>query len=264
MKVNGQLVIGRFLVLTIVLLTWEIASLLSHRIEFAIARPTTIWTELLDLLQRGKVFPHIMATGGAAFLGLLLGTVLGTLLGLLTWFSRSTATLLRPFVLALGAMPMLAVAPLMIIWFGIGFQMKVALACLSTIFVAFAQSARGAEKVSNDYLQVLRGMNATPKQVFVMAVVPGSMDWVFSGMKVNAGLALLGAFIGEFIASNVGLGYLVLKASSLYNVPRAIAASLFIVALALLFDWLASLVEQHRNKIIKVICIPRSAWRTRG
>jgi NitT/TauT family transport system permease protein len=262
MKITGQLIIGRFLVLAIVVLAWEIAAMLSQHIEFAIARPTTIWTELLDLLRDGKVFPHIEATGGAAILGLMLGTLLGTLLGLLTWFSRSTTTLLKPFVLAIGAMPILAVAPLMIIWFGIGFQMKVALACLSTIFVAFSQSAKGAEKVSDDYLQVLRGMNATRKQVFVMAVVPGSMDWVFSGMKLNAGLALLGAFIGEFIASNIGLGYLVLKASSLYNVPRAIAASLFIVALALLFDWLASLVEEHRNRIIKLICIPTSAWRT--
>jgi NitT/TauT family transport system permease protein len=78
-------------------------------------------------------------------------------------------------------------------------------------------------------------------------------------MRLNAGLALLGAFIGEFIASNVGLGYLVLRAANLYNVPRAIAASLFIVALALGFDWLSGWIEKHRNKVIKLVCLPRSA-----
>jgi NitT/TauT family transport system permease protein len=86
----------------------------------------------------------------------------------------------------------------------------------------------------------MKGMKADRWRTFVIAVVPGSLDWVFSAMKLNAGLALLGAFIGEFISSNIGLGYLVLRASSLYNVPRAIAASLFIAALALLFDWVSS------------------------
>jgi len=248
------------LVLAILILLWEDAALLFHRVEFAIARPTAVLVELIDLLRGWQIVPHIIATGGEAFLGLLLGTLLGTLFGLLTWFSRTTATLLRPFILALGAMPILAVAPLMIIWFGIGFPMKVALACLSTVFVAFAQSSKGAEKVSDDYLQVLRGMNATRPQMFFMAVIPGSLDWVFSAMKLNAGLALLGAFIGEFISANVGLGYLVLKASSLYNVPRAIAASLFIVALALFFDLMAGRVEKNRNNIIKVLCIPSCAW----
>jgi NitT/TauT family transport system permease protein len=254
------IVIGRILVLVSLLSAWEILACLSPRIQFAVASPATIGPQIIDLLRGGKIWPHIIATGGASFLGLILGTVLGTLLGLLTWFSRTIARLLKPFVLALGALPILAVAPLMIIWFGIGFQMKVALACLSTIFVAFAQSSRGAESVSKTYIEVLRGMNATGRQIFFKAVIPGSLDWVFSAMRLNAGLALLGAFIGEFIASNVGLGYLVLKASSLYNVPRAIAASLFIVALALLFDWLAGVVEKHRNRVIKLICIPKIAW----
>jgi NitT/TauT family transport system permease protein len=153
-------------------------------------------------------------------------------------------------------MPILALAPLMIIWFGIGIQMKVALACLSTIFVAFAQSSKGAESVSSTYIDVLRGMNATNGQIFVKAVFPGSLDWVFSAMRLNAGLALLGAFIGEFIAADVGLGYIVLRASSLYNVPRAIGAALFIVGLALAFDWLAGWIERYRNKVISFICIP--------
>jgi len=260
MKPETLLSLGRVSLLIILLLTWEVISLLFHRVEFAVARPSTIGPEIINLLRDWTIFPHIAATGGAAFLGLLMGTLLGTIFGLLTWFSRSTATLLKPFVLALGAMPILAIAPLMIIWFGIGLPMKVALACLSTVFVAFAQSSKGAENVSTSYLEVLRGMHATKMQIFFMAIVPGSLDWVFSAMKLNAGLALLGAFIGEFIASNVGLGYLVLKASSLYNVPRAIAASLFIVALALLFDWLATVVEKNRNKIIKLICIPKIAW----
>jgi NitT/TauT family transport system permease protein len=247
---------GRLLVLTIVVGSWEIAATLFKRVDFAVGRPSSVAGEVLSLLRHGAIFPHIAATGGAALAGLMLGTCVGTALGLVTWFSRSTTVLLRPFILALGALPILALAPLMIIWFGIGIQMKVALACLSTIFVAFAQSSKGAESVSSTYIDVLRGMNATNRQIFVKAVFPGSLDWVFSAMRLNAGLALLGAFIGEFIAADVGLGYTVLRASSLYNVPRAIGAALFIVILALAFDWLAGWTERHRNKLISFICIP--------
>jgi NitT/TauT family transport system permease protein len=257
---RGNLALGRTVILTIALAAWEVTALLFHRVEFAIARPTEIGGELWDLLRGWRVLLwHIAATGGAALAGLTLGTFFGTVLGLLTWFSRSTANVLRPFVLALGAMPILAIAPLMIIWFGIGIQMKIALACLSTIFVAFAQSSRGAENVSSSYVDVLRGMKASGKHIFTQVVVPGSLDWVFSAMRLNAGLALLGAFIGEFIASNIGLGYLVLRAASLYNVPRAIAASLFIVTLALAFDWLGGRIEKHRNRLINLFCLPRCA-----
>jgi NitT/TauT family transport system permease protein len=254
-----SLMLGRALMLVIILSSWEVAALLSRRVDFAIARPTTISVEMVGLLRGWEIWSHVLATGGAALSGLILGTLLGTLLGLLTWFSRSVAQVLRPFILALGAMPILAVAPLMIIWFGIGIQMKIALACLSTIFVAFAQSSRGAENVSSSYVEVLRGMNASGWHIFRQVVVPGSLDWVFSAMRLNAGLALLGAFIGEFIASNVGLGYLVLRAASLYNVPRAIAASLFIVGLALAFEGLAGWVEKHRNKVITLVCLPRNS-----
>ena len=259
-----SLLAGRFILLVILLLSWEVVAVRFPQIKFVAASPLLILSEILSLTRGGQIVPHVLATGGAALLGLVIGMGLGTILGLLTWFSDSTAKLVHPFVLALGAVPILAVAPLMILWFGIGFEMKVALACLSTVFVAFAQSARGAQAVSENYIQLLRGMNASRGQTFVMAIIPGSLDWVFSAMKLNAGLALLGAFIGEFIASEVGLGYLVLRASNLYNVPRALAASTFIVALALLFDWLARIVEHHRNKLIKFICIPKSAWNPRS
>lgn len=249
----------RWLLLLDALLSWELAARLSDKIDFALSSPLEIGKAVVDLAWNGAVIPHVWATGSAAMTGLALGTLVGTLLGLLTWFSRDTASILRPFVLALGAVPILAIAPLMIIWFGIGLKMKIALAALSTVFVAYAQASKGAESVSKKYVDVLRGMNASAYEIFVKAIAPGSLDWVFSAMKVNAGLALLGTFIGEFISSNVGLGHLVLRASNLYDVPRALAASLFIVGLALLFDTVAGLVEKRRTSLISLLWIPRYA-----
>ncbi len=257
---HSSIILARLGLVAIVLLAWEYLSRHFSSVEFAIARPSTIWTALCELCSSVSIFRHVWATGSAALCGMVLGTLLGASLGLMTWFSQTVALILRPFIVALGALPVLAVAPLMIIWFGIDLKMKIALAILSTVFVSFAQSARGAEKVSSKYVDVLKGMNATRIQVFGKVVIPGSMDWVFSSMRLNAGLALLGTFIGEFIASDRGLGFLVLRASSLYDVPRALAASLFIVGLAVLFELLGSTAEKHRNIIIRITCISRLIW----
>jgi len=260
LKAHILIALARVGVLTIVIGIWELLGKHISSFEFALARPSTIWSALVELCIDGGILRHIWATGIAAFCGMVAGTLIGASLGLMTWFSRAVAMILRPFIVALGALPVLAIAPLMIIWFGVDLKMKVALAILSTVFVSFAQSARGAERVSRTYVDVLKGMNASRTQIFTKVVIPGSLDWVFSSMRLNAGLALLGTFIGEFIASDRGLGYLVLRASSLYDVPRALAASLFIVALAVLFDLLGTKAEQHRNAIIRLSCISRLTW----
>jgi len=257
---GAKLFLWRLGVFAVFIGLWEFAGRISPNVEFSLARPALVYTSVLDLCRDGVIFTHIGHTGGAALVGMFLGTFIGAALGLMTWFSRSTALVLRPYVIALGALPILAVAPMMIIWFGIGIKMKIALAGLSTIFVAFAHSSRGAEKVSSNYIDVLRGVNATGTQIFLKVVVPGSLDWVFSSMRLNAGLALLGTFIGEFIASDRGLGHLILRASSLYDIPRALAASLFIVLLAIAFDGLGAFIETRRNSLIKVICIPPRIW----
>jgi NitT/TauT family transport system permease protein len=150
----------------------------------------------------------------------------------------------------------------MILWFGVGFNMKVALAVFSTMFVAFSQAFRGATSVGQEYIDHMLGMRATKAQIFRKIVVPGSLEWVFSSMRLNVGFALLGAFIGEFIASSSGLGYVILRASSLYNVPRAIAAAVGVVILGLVFDYLGSLVERKRLTIIQVVTVPRVIWKS--
>jgi NitT/TauT family transport system permease protein len=138
--------------------------------------------------------------------------------------------------------------------------MKVALAAFSTVFVSIAQSFRGVSAVSRDFVDMLRGMDAGKSQIFRKIVVPGSLSWIFSSMRLNVGFGLLGAFIGEFIASNAGLGYLILRASSLYNIPRALAASASIVILAFAFDAAAGLVERRSDLLVQIISVPRVLW----
>jgi NitT/TauT family transport system permease protein len=239
---------------------WQIYGSSSAPSRFLVATPLAVAKELGSLLGDGQLLMHFAVTGTEALSGLLIGTALGATLGLLLWYSETVAVVLRPFILALSTLPVFALAPLMIVWFGVGISMKVFMAVLATVFVAFDQAYHGARAVSGETLDVLRGMRASRTQVFLKIVVPGSIDAVLASFRLNVGFCLLGAFIGEFIASERGLGYLILHASSLYNVPQALAAAFGIIILALLFSALARSVVSKRHQIVEMISVPRLLW----
>ncbi len=260
---NTKILIIQLLIFLLFALVWEWVGRSSKEMFFLIGAPSAVAIELFKLIVSDNFFMHFFVTGAEAVSGFLIGTILGTVAGLSLWFSQTAALIARPFAIALGALPIFAFAPLMIVWFGIGFGMKVAIAVFSTVFVAFSQAYKGASSVASDYVDTLKGMNASRLQIFQKVIVPGSLDWVLSSMRTNVGLALLGAFIGEYISSERGLGYLILRASSLYNIPRAIAAALGITILALLLDLMARYAERNRYTLVQWISVPRSLWRRR-
>jgi len=249
----------QLLVCGLAALAWEVAGRTSTSVFFEIGTPSSVLFEFRRLLSEGFL-GHFATTGSEALTGLAIGTFLGASAGLGLWYSEKAAGVARPFIIALGTLPVFAFAPLMIVWFGIGWWMKVALAAFSTIFVAFNQAYRGATLVSTEYVEVLRGMDATRHQIFLKVIVPGSLDWVLSSMRLNVGFGLLGAFIGEFIAAERGLGYLILRASGLYNIPRAFAAAFGITCLALILDGCARYIERHRHTLVQILSVPHIIW----
>ncbi len=248
----------RWTILLIVLGAWQFIGRNNTSFNFVLGTPSEIVGELWSMTSSGEFFKDMSMTGTEALGGLVLGTIIGTLAGLALWLSGTLAAVTRPFVLALSSFPVFAVAPLMIVWFGIGIKMKVAFAGLATIFVAFNQAYNGAHKVSNEYLEVMRGLGASPWFQFRKVVVPASVDWVLAALRVNTGLSLLGAFIGEFVAADRGLGHVIMSAAGLYKVPRALAGACGIVILAVFFNWLAGLVEKHRCALVQYISVPKA------
>lgn len=255
---SGVLVL-QLLACGLTVLVWEFAGRISQSVFFEIGTPSAVMSEFRKLLSENLI-GHFATTASEAITGLIVGTALGAAAGLSLWYSERAASVARPFIIGLGTLPVFAFAPLMIVWFGIGWWMKVALAAFSTVFVAFNQAYRGATLVSTEYVDVLRGMNATRHQIFFKVIVPGSLDWVLSSMRLNVGFGLLGAFIGEFIAAERGLGYLILRASGLYNIPRAFAAALGITVLALILDGCARYIERHRHRLVQLLSVPRIIW----
>ncbi len=247
--------LGIFLFL---ILGWEVVSRGSERISFLFSSPSQVWKALLAMAASGRLLGDIGVTATEALVGTASGTVLGSASGLGLWLSKRATRVAAPFIVVAANFPVFALAPAAIVWLGIGLGMKVFLAAFATFFVSLNLAHQGAKEAQERFGGVFDGFRASRWDTYRKIIVPGALDSVFSSMRVNVGLGILGAFIGEFIASERGLGHAIIRASGLYQIDRVLAASFCIIALAALFDLLARGIERKKRLIARVFGLPRS------
>jgi len=214
-------------------IAWQLAVLGSSRREFLFGSPLAVGMVAVRELSRGNIFLDVGTTAVETILGLLLGSVAGTLLGLSVWINSRVAHIVKPYVVMLGSVPIFAVAPMMIIWFGTGLLSKIFMAAFSTCLISFSQAYEGAMSANVEHLMLAKSFRASSGQVLFKIVVPSAFAWVLAGFKLNVGFALVGAFVGEFVSSNSGVGHYILRASGLYDVPRVLFGILVLACLAL-------------------------------
>lgn len=244
-----------FLPILVLLILWEFSAQFSERIRFLFASPSLIGQKFIDKIVNGELIIHFGITALEVFIGLVLGLILGSLIGFLLLYFPKSSKISKPYIIALASIPIFGIAPMMIIWFGIGIPMKIAMVFFSTVFVAISQAYNGGLKITkndNDFFEVNK---ASRKNKFWNLIFPSSIDWIIQSLKINIGLAILGAFIGEFIASERGLGYIILKASGLYDIPYVLASVLCIIILSLIFNGIAEYISKNKVSIIRKIVI---------
>lgn len=223
---------------------WEWVTAQSKQTAFLFGSPSAIAGFLISMWQDGSLVRDTWVTGLETISGFAIGNVLGTALGLSLWYSRFVSRVVQPFIIALGSIPIIALAPIVIIWFGTGLSSKVAMSTLSVVVVALVTSYKGAMSVDPDQVNLMRTLGARKGQVFRKLVVPASITDIFVGMKLTVGFALIGAIIGEFMSSSEGLGHAIFKAGSLYIIPKVFAALVATIALALVLTWLVGKLER--------------------
>lgn len=244
-----------FLLFVVLLSVWQFVASTSNRITFFFASPSLVWKSVVENTINGTLPTGFLITGFEALIGFVVGVVLGTLIGFLLWYSPFIARISKPYLVIIGAIPIFAFAPIIILWFGIGITMKIALATFGTFLISLTQSYEGASSVDLEEFRLLKTFGASRFQILKKIIFPSSLDWVLTSMKINVGFALLGAFIGEFISADKGLGYFMLRSGSLYDVPSVFAGGLFLVILALLLNYIVSLIEKNKIKIIGLFSV---------
>src|SRR5882757_3095231 len=230
--------------LAVLLGLWEHVTASDKQAAFMFGSPSAIFSFLGQMARDGSLWRDTYVTGLETLLGFAVGNFFGTLIGLLLWYSRFVSRVVEPFVIALGSIPIIALAPIIIIWFGTGLISKVAMSTLSVVIVALVTSYKGAIGVDADQINLMRTLGASKFQVFRMLVVPASLTDIFAGLKLTVGFALIGAIVGEFMSSSDGLGHAIFKAGSLYVIPKVFAALVVTIALALFLTFLVGKIER--------------------
>lgn len=235
----------RILPLVIFLAAWQAYSIMMPDKQFFFSSPVKVVSEFYSFYANQNGLQHTFITFSEAILGFILGNTVGISIGLLLWFSSRVAEISRPYLVAMGALPIFALAPVMIVWFGIGIWSKIMMAALSTVIIAIVQSYQGAINADARYIRLMNVFKADRMQIFRTIILPSSLIWVFNSMKLNIGAALLGAFIGEFIAAEAGIGYTIVKASGLYNMGLVLSGCIILMGMALFLSGIVHLLERR-------------------
>ena len=229
--------------LVILLLLWQAAGWAGWLNPLYMPTPSQIWGALVELFAEGRIWPHLEATFTAALVGLALGIIVGVLLGVLAALIPLVAELLEPVMLLLNAVPRVILAPLFVIWLGIGVASKVALAFILVSVVIFFTVFTGIRQVDRKFVERITTLGGNRWALLRHVYLPSVASWVLGNLKVAVGFAFTGAVVGEFVAASRGLGYLLSFAQSTYNAALMIALILMIMVVVLVIFAVANRLE---------------------
>ena len=236
--------IRQALALTALVLLWELLSRAGVIDPFYMPPPSKVAVTLYQLFAGGEIWKHIAATFTAALLGLVGGLLIGALLGFGAAMIPPIADLLEPVMILLNAIPRVILAPLFIIWFGIGIGSKVALSLVLVAVLVFFSVYSGIREVDTRLVERVRTLGGGRSTLLREVYLPSVTAWVMGSLKVAVGFAFTGAVVGEFVASSRGLGYLLSFAQSTYNAAQTLALIFIIMGFVLLLFTLAGRLER--------------------
>jgi len=214
---------------------WEFASgrLFS---AFWISKPSLIAVYIATWVASGDFFYHLYFTMASMLIGFALGAALGLLAGMALSRTEFLAEALDPFLVAINGIPRVALAPLFVVWFGIGMLPKIVLVFTLVFFVIFYNTYAGIKSVDRRYTDLAWVMGASEPELFRKVILPAASPYIFLGVKLSIPYALIGAIIGEFVASSAGLGWKIQMETSLYNTTGTMAGLVVMMAIVIVMN----------------------------
>ena len=240
-------VISLFLVLAL----WQLVTTLKLIKPFLLPPPIDVLEEFARVINNGDLWKHTSVTLGQVIPGLSIGVLLGVILGVLIAKNRLLEALLAPIVVAFQSVPVVAYAPLLVVWFGSGGQSKIITCALIVFFPMLMNTVTGIRNVPREWREVMRVYRANRWQTFRKLELPAAMPILLTGLKTSATLAVIGSVVGEFIVANAGLGMFINLARTQYNTPLVFVCA---ISMALMAGGLYGLVSILERRLL--------AWRS--
>ncbi len=221
---------------------WEFLSRYLIANTLFLASPLQISGAIIKLSSTGELFYDIGISGLEFIVGYALASVIGIALGVAMASSATTKQMAQPWVSGLYATPIIALAPLFILWFGIGIWSKIVVVASLVLFPVTINTEAGLRTTSARLVEMLRSFNATPTQIFWKLSLPSSLPFVLAGLRIGIGRGLIGVVVGELFGSRAGLGRLIAQSAESFNMPDLFAAVVILAAAGIIltaaFSWL--------------------------
>jgi NitT/TauT family transport system permease protein len=236
--------LGRLAFAAVFFLGWELSS---GRIvdQFFVSRPSAIAASLWAMMTKEALFYHLRFTIIEATVGYVIGAVAGLVLGFALARVETVYRIIEPFIVGFYGIPRIALAPLFILWFGIGIASKIAVAAVMVFFIVFINTVAGIRSAPAQLLQVARVMGASEWALVRKVVFPAATPFIVAALQITVPQAMIGAIVGEFISSNRGVGHLISRAAGWLDTPGLFAGIFALLVVVLTMNLGINLLGAH-------------------
>ena len=241
---NGTHTIIRIAIFLLLLGLWEFMAVAGLVNPFYTSQPSSILNDLLVFYSSGDMVKHTSVTLSEALWGLLFGTIAGIILGFVLGLIDVLGKVFEPLVTALYGIPKLALAPIFVLWFGLGIESKVIMSSLLVLFLVFFSTYAGIKSVDRNILTSVRLMGATQMQLVFKVILPSCVPWIIAGVRGGLGASLIGAIVGEYMGASAGLGWMISYATNFFNVNRVMSCIFILFFIGIVFNMILKYLEK--------------------
>ncbi|USQ80125.1 ABC transporter permease [Ornithinimicrobium faecis] len=233
------------LVFVVIITAWELSVRLFDIPKIVLPGPLAVASAFTDLVSQDTFWAHLWVTSREVLLGYGLGVLIALVLGALISQARVLERAFMPYVVAFQTIPSVALAPLFVVWFGFGELSKIVMAAIISFFPILVNVIAGLKASDPDQLQMMRSFGANSGQVFWKVKIRNSLPYVFTGLKIGALFALVGAIVGEFVGASHGLGYLILQYNYQFNIAGMFSVLIVLAVIGMTLHAFISMIERR-------------------
>lgn len=223
MRAKISLLLSQLSIAVAFLATWQVLVTTGKLDKFFFSRPSDIANRIVTWLQTGSIWPHLLVTLEEAALAFAIGAGAGVICGFALARSPKLGALADPFIRVLNALPRVVLAPIFLLWFGLGIWSKVALGVTVVFFIVFFNTHQGVRDVDKSVIDNARMLGASEWQLTRHVLIPSALTWVFSSLHISIGFAVIAVVVGEYLGSSRGVGYLISQAEGVFDTTGVFA-----------------------------------------
>lgn len=239
---------ARVLILVIFIAVWEVCAQSGIINDFIFSSPSRIMKCFVSMCADGSLFRHVWVTLYETFISFFLVIGIGLTAAVLMWLSRSFSKIIEPYIVVLNSLPKSALAPILIVWLGNNIRTIIISAISVAVFGTILTLYTGFMEMDADKIKLIKTLGGTRFHVLTKVLIPGNLAVILNTMKVNMGLSLVGVIIGEFLAANEGLGYLIIYGSQVFKLDWVMLSIIILCLMATLLYQLINILEKVLSK----------------